>query len=186
MSAAYEIEPIHLTFEEYLVSEHEAEERHEFVNGEVIAMAGASDAHELVAMNVAAAIHGHIRGKGCRVFKGDMKLRFQAGESIDLAYYPDVMVTCDPADDHAHYKLRPKLVVEVMTRFKQDHFEKLFIYQQIESLEEYLVIGQDPEEPQAWVYRRDLEWKMPKAITEGDIHLPSIDLTLPLGEMYRA
>ena len=177
--------PEAMTFEEYLVWEEEQEERHEYVNGQVQAMAGASDSHELVAGNLAVAIHGHLRGKGCRVYKGGMKLRYRAG-SIDLSYYPDVMVTCDPADSHPTYKERPKFLAEVMTRFKQDHFEKRFIYQQIGSLEEYLVVGQDAAEPAAWVYRRENGWTMPEPIVSGEIELASLGLRLSLEELYRS
>lgn len=186
MSAVRQLSGPRLGFEEYLAAEMMAEDRHEFVNGEVMAMAGASDDHELVAGNLFAAIHGHLRGTGCRVYKGDMKLRFRAGESIDLTYYPDVMVSCDSADDHSLYKERPRLLIEVMSDFKQDHFEKLFIYQQIESLEEYLIISQDPTEPRAWIYRRGEQWAMPKPIREGEIGLVSIGLTLRLEDLYVA
>jgi len=174
-----------MTFEDYLLWEQDQEERHEFINGQIVAMAGASDPHELVALNLTAAVHGHLRGKGCRVYKGDMRLRFQAG-AVDLTYYPDVMVTCDPADTHPVYKVHPKLLAEVMTRFKQDHFEKLFIYQQIASLEEYLILDQDPATPQAWVYRRENHWIMPEPITSGEITLTSIDLSLRLEDLYVA
>lgn len=178
-------QPEPMSFEEYLLWEEMQEERHEYVNGQVVAMAGASDPHELVAGNLFAYIHGHIRGKGCRVYKGDMKLRYRVGE-VDLSYYPDVMVVCDPADAHSAYKERPKLLAEVMTRFKTDHFEKLFVYQQIESLEEYLVLSQDAEQPAAWVYRRADGWKMPEAIRSGDVALASLGLSLTLGELYRS
>ncbi len=174
-----------MTFEEYLVWEEEQEERHEYINGQVQAMAGASDSHELVSGNLFAAIHNHLRGKGCRVYKGDMKLRYRAG-SVDLSYYPDVMVTCDPADSHPSYKARPKFLAEVMTRFKQDHFEKLFIYQQIESLEEYLIVGQDSAEPVAWLYRRETGWTMPEPIASGEIELASLDLRLSLEDLHRS
>jgi Uma2 family endonuclease len=171
------------SFEEYLVWEEGQEERHEFVNGQVVAMAGASDSHELVAGNLFATILNHLRGKGCRVYKGDMKLRFRAGE-VDLSYYPDVMVTCDPTDDHSHYKERPRFLAEVMTNFKEDHFGKLFIYQQIESLQEYLIVGQDPEQPKAWLYRRAEHWAMPEPVTTGRIELASLELRLPLGALF--
>lgn len=178
-------DPGTMTFEEYLAWEEEQDERHEYANGSVQAMAGASDNHELVAMNLAATLLGHLRGKGCRVYKGDMKLRYRAGK-LDLSYYPDVMVVCDPADSHPNYKERPKVLAEVMTRYKQDHLEKLFVYGQIESLEEYLIVSQDPGNPAAWVYRRESDWKMPEPLASGDIELASIGLTLSLEELYRS
>lgn len=171
------------SFEAFLEWEEQQDERHEYVNGQVTSMAGASENHETVAGNLFAALHAHLRGKGCKTFKGDMKLRFQAG-SVDLSYYPDVMVVCDPADSHTHYKERPKLLAEVMTRFNQDHFEKLFIYQQIESLEEYLIVSQDPVEPRTWVYRRADGWAMPEPIVAGEIELASLGLRIPLADLY--
>jgi len=174
-----------LSFEDYLLWEEEQEERHEFINGRVLAMAGASDPHELVALNLAAALLARLRSKGCRVYKGDMKLRYRAGQ-VDLSYYPDVMVVCDPADSHAVYKERPKLLAEVMTRFKTDHFEKLFIYEQIESLEEYLVLSQDAGQPAAWVYRRAEGCQMPEAIQAGEVELSSLGVRLSLEELYRS
>ncbi len=183
MTAAVEISKNFVSFEDYVAGEELAEHRHEYINGQVVKMAGASDDHELVAMNLSTSIHSHLRGKGCRVYKGDMKLRFQASQ-VDLGYYPDVMVVCDPEDNHAKYKERPKLIVEVMSRFKTDHFEKLFIYQQIAILEEYLIVDQNPNEQRAWLYQRDQHWAMPEPLTEGEIHLESIDLTLELGSLY--
>jgi hypothetical protein len=76
-----------MSFEEYLLWEDAQGERHEYANGQVVAMAGASDPHEFVALNLAALLLGHLRGKGYRVYKGDMKLRYRAGET-DLSYYP--------------------------------------------------------------------------------------------------
>ena len=93
---------------------------------------------------------------------------------------------CDPEDKHSHYKERPQLLIEVMSRFKTDHLEKLFIYQQIESVEEYLIVDQDPEEKQAWVYRRNENWEMPAPIKEGEIVLESIGLTLQLSDLYQS
>ena len=185
MSAAVDFEYRATSFEEYLAREEHAEERHEYINGEVVAMAGASDNHELVAGNAFGEIRNHLRGKGCRVYKGDMKLRFRAA-NVDLGYYPDVMVVCDPKDTHSHYKERPTLLVEVMTSYKNDHLEKLFIYQQIETLKEYLVIDQNPETPRAWIYRCSENWAMPAPVESGEIRLDSIDLTLDLADLYLA
>ena len=70
-----------------------------------------------MAGNLFIAIGSHLRGKRCRVFKGDMKVRLNLNEK-DLFYYPDVMVVCDPADSEPYSKTRPKLIVEVMSEYK--------------------------------------------------------------------
>src|SRR5262245_12178622 len=82
----------YVSVQEYLEGEKVSEVRHEYFDGEVWAMAGASDEHELVAMNFAAILHAHLKGKPCRVFMDGMKLRLPVMGS-DLFYYPDVMVT---------------------------------------------------------------------------------------------
>lgn len=176
--------PGEMTFEEFLAWEEEQEEKHEFASGRVFAMAGASDNHELVAGNLFAALLFHLRGKGCRVYKSDMKARVRLGR-VELSYYPDVMVVCDPADDHPSYKERPKLLAEVMSDFKQDQIEKLFIYQQIEALEEYLVVEPAPDAPRAWVYRRAEGWKPPEPISGGEVALLSVGLRLDLAELFQ-
>lgn len=185
MSAALDRRKNFISFEEYVLGEEMADERHEYINGQVVEMTGASDNHELVAMNIAGTIHAYLRGRGCRVYKGDMKLRFKAG-SVDLGYYPDVMVVCDPEDSNSHYKKSPKLLVEVMSRFNPDHFEKLFIYKRLPSLEEYLVLDQDPDEPRAWLSSRQTGWEMPEPVTDGELELASIGLKLSLADLYRA
>src|SRR5438105_3189706 len=104
----------YITLEEYLEGERHSEVRHEYFDGAVFAMAGASDEHELVAMNFAAILHAHLKGKTCQVFKDGMKLRMPMMDS-DLFYYPDVMVTCDPTDNRRYYREKPKLLIEVLS-----------------------------------------------------------------------
>lgn len=82
-----------LSPEDYLEGEKQSEFRHEYVAGYVYAMTGASEAHNLIAGNLHAALHAHLRGGSCRVFINDMKVRV-----ADAFYYPDLMVCCDPAD----------------------------------------------------------------------------------------
>lgn len=172
-----------ISVKDYLDGEPLAEERHEYIDGEVIAMAGASEGHEIVALNLASAMLGHMRGKGGRVFKGDMKVRLDLN-SHDLFYYPDIMVVCDKNDDHAAYKTEPKLLVEVMTDYKSDHVEKLFAYQQIDSLEEYVIISQDPNDKRAWIYRRVNQWAKEEGAPEGIVTIDSIDFKCSLDELY--
>ena len=172
-----------ISFSEYLTGETVAEERHEYVDGKVFTMAGASENHEIVALNLASAIHQHLKGTGCRVFKGDMKLKI-ALHRRDLGYYPDIMVTCDPKDAHQHYKESPKLLIEIMSSYKTDHMEKLFAYQQIPTLEQYLIVNQDPDEKQAWLYQRSQAWDQEEGAPNGVIQLDSIDFSTPLEDLY--
>ena len=69
--------------------------KHEYIQGQIYAMAGASDAHVRICTNLAAMLRNHVRSSGCRLYLSDMKARI---ESLNIYYYPDVMVTCDPKD----------------------------------------------------------------------------------------
>jgi len=172
-----------LSFREYLEGEKHAEERHEYVDGKVFAMAGASEAHEILALNLASALNFHLKGSPCRAFKGDMKLKVEI-QKRDFTYYPDIMVACDPEDRHPYFKERPKVLVEVMSDYRADNVEKLFVYQQIPSLEEYLVIDQNPANHQAWLYRRETGWQQENGAPEGLVKLASLGFETPLDGLY--
>src|SRR5438309_6507916 len=93
-----------VTVEDYLAGEENSSVKHEYVDGAVFAMAGATAEHNEIAINITSAIKSHLRGKPCRVFMSDVKVRVEiAGE--ETFYYPDVMVGCDPRDKH-HLFLR--------------------------------------------------------------------------------
>ena len=183
MSEGIDIYSDFISFREYLEGEKVAEFRHEYADGKVFAMAGASEGHEIVAGGIFSAIYQHLKGSGCRAFKGDMKLKVSV-QKRDLAYYPDIMVACDSADNHPMFKERPKLLIEVMSDYKADHLEKLFAYQQIESLEQYLVVSQDAEKQEAWLYERSGGWQQTEGAPDGVIKLTCIDFSISLSELY--
>jgi Uma2 family endonuclease len=110
MSQAHAYQPIPEA--EYLAREDRASVRHELVGGELYAMAGASERHNRITGNLFFHLRAATRGKICRVFASDMKLRQAQGA---LFYYPDVMLVCDPEDDHPLYKQSPCLIVEAST-----------------------------------------------------------------------
>jgi Uma2 family endonuclease len=168
--------------EEYLEGEVHSQIKHEYIDGDLRAMAGASDNHELVAMNIAAALLNHLRGKGCRVYKSDMKVRLNYFEA-DVFFYPDVMVTCDPTDNHALYKERPKLVIEVLSKDEnRDLIEKHAAYQGIETVEEYAAIKPDLENPELYLFRRANGWRR-ETFSSGEFTLASVGLTMALAEL---
>src|SRR5438067_7869868 len=125
---------------DYLAGEETSEIKHEYVGGLVYAMAGATKEHNQIAQNIAFALRSHLKGKPCRVFISDIKLRLQAlGEEV--FYYPDVMVGCDPRDTEALYLRYRRLLVEVSSpsTARPDLREKRWAYQAIETLEEYVI-----------------------------------------------
>lgn len=131
----------YLTPDEYLQLEDTSNIKHEYIDGQAYAMAGASDPHVTIAGNLFALLRSHVRGSGCRVFIADMKARI---ESLNRFYYPDVMVTCDPRDrETATYKQFPSLIVEVLSDSTEafDRGDKFVDYQELESLREYVLIN---------------------------------------------
>jgi Uma2 family endonuclease len=174
---------LHLTKEEYLENERIGEVRHEYLSGLVYAMTGASATHNLIALTLATRLRAHLRGKGCQVFISDMKVKIAA---IDIFYYPDVMVTCDPADNADYFRTNPVLIVEVAspTTAVTDRREKLLAYQRIASLREYIIVSQTDMSIQ--IYRRAYNGRWWEATLGADdvLELESVDLHLPVNEVY--
>lgn len=133
------VQKIVLSAEEYLAGEALAEFRHEYVAGEIYAMAGASERHNRITLNIAFQLRAKARGSQCGVFMNDMKLRIQQGECF---YYPDVMLGCSQEDSHEFYKDQPCLIAEVLSPSTEttDRREKWLAYAQIPSLHYYLLV----------------------------------------------
>src|SRR5262245_18608119 len=144
--------PVTLTVDEYLEAEKTASERHEYVAGQIYAMAGASDAHKTIAGNIFTRLRSQVRGETCPVYISDMKVW---SEPASVFYYPDVMVTCDAEDTGEYFKTRPCLIVEVTSPSTTvtDHREKLLAYRKLRSLREYVMLAQ--HEMRVEIYRPD-------------------------------
>ena len=146
---------LHLTSpEDYLAAEERATHKHEYVQGEVYAMAGASERHNRIALNIAFHLRAASRGSPCRAFMADMKLRVAAHDAF---YYPDAMLVCDPDDVHPIYKTAPCFIAEVMSPATAsiDVREKLLAYRALPSLRYYLLA--DSEQVYARLYSREAD-----------------------------
>lgn len=131
----------YITPDKYLEMEEKSPLKHEYIDGYIYAMAGANDPHVTIAGNAFMMIRNHLRGSGCRVYMSDMKARI---DSLNRFYYPDVMVTCDPRDTQSqNQKKFPKLIIEVLSKSTEgfDRGDKFADYQQLESLEEYVLVN---------------------------------------------
>ncbi|MFO1351543.1 MAG: Uma2 family endonuclease [Gammaproteobacteria bacterium] len=141
-----------LSVDDYLERERDSRIRHEYVEGELFAMAGASRAHNTISLNLAAAFRAHLQGTPCRAYMADMKVRVSARRF----YYPDVLVSCQAAleAEDEYYETKPKLIVEVLSgrTERADRGEKRVAYQGIASLEEYVLVDQN--KPVVTIYRR--------------------------------
>ncbi|HEY2951550.1 MAG TPA: Uma2 family endonuclease [Verrucomicrobiae bacterium] len=173
-----------ITVEDYLSGELRSEIRHEFLGGTVYAMAGTSEEHNTIAGNLFAALHAHLRGKPCRVFMVDMKVRLRISLD-DVFYYPDLMVACDPRDTDRFFKRYPKVLIEVLSpdTERTDRREKFLSYTGIETLEEYVLVAQDRR--QVTLFRRTQQWH-PENLAQQDqvLELTSLNFTMPLNMIY--
>jgi Uma2 family endonuclease len=170
--------------EDYLEGELHSQSRHEYVGGVVYAMAGASDVHNTISLNLASSLRTHLRTRSCQVFMADVKLRMRVRED-ELFYYPDVMVTCDPRNIDRYFKSYPSVLIEVLSpeTERTDRREKFLSYTQIETLEAYILVAQD--KMQATVFRRTNRWQ-PEILERADekLTLDALGFSMPLADVY--
>ena len=170
--------------EEYLKLEELSQVKHEYIQGEIYAMAGANDAHVTVGVNLVALLRNHLRGTGCRVYMSDMKARI---ESQNIYYYPDVMVTCDERDKaFQSFKKYPSLIVEVLSKGTEgfDRGDKFADYQELETLQEYVLIGQKRQRVEC--FRRNAEglWVLQSYTQDSEVYLASVDFRVSMDAIY--
>lgn len=175
------------TFHDYLQLEEAANVKHEYLDGEIFAMAGGTPRHAALAMNVGTALNVQLRGKPCRVYSSDLRVRVQA---TGLATYPDVSVVCgplehDPEDENT--VTNPVVVVEVLSPSTQDYDrnEKALHFKQIPTLREIVLVGHSERHIEHWSRGVDGRWVMRELRTAGTVHLPSVDCAIDLDDVYR-
>lgn len=176
---------IGLTAKEYLAGELRSNVRHEYLGGHVYAMSGASRRHNIIAGNIFSSLRSHLRGKKCRAYIHDMKVRlpYLAG---DVFYYPDVMVVCRLGEPSEYYSEAPSIIVEVLSKETEsvDRREKLMAYTTIPTLKSYVIVDQYRRRME--VFRRSRgQWK--HEILDGDrdlLRLPEIKFQMRLESIY--
>ena len=177
----------YLTSEEYIAAERKATLKSEYLNGEIVAMSGASIAHNLITMNTAAGLYNQVTGQGCRVFASDMRVGISAGL---FYFYPDVTVVCsEPCfeDDAFDTLINPQVIIEVLSPSTEnyDRVEKFAHYRQSESLQEYILISQAQVRVEHYL-RQGQQWiRSELRALENVLPLPSIGAELSLSQIYR-
>ncbi|MEY2984532.1 MAG: hypothetical protein RLZZ568_1149 [Cyanobacteriota bacterium] len=174
-----------LSVEEYLALEETSPVKHEYIDGQVFAMAGTTDRHNVIAGNLYALIRGHLRGSDCRVYFADLKVRL---EQLNRFYYPDLLVTCDRRDgETATYKRFPKLIIEILSDGTEafDRGDKFNDYQTLDSLTEYGLVNSKTQRVEIFQRQGNHHWQY-QAYTapNAQVHFASIDLVLPLSDVY--
>ncbi|MDJ0580044.1 Uma2 family endonuclease [Crocosphaera sp.] len=177
--------PHYISPQEYLDMERQSQIRHEYRRGLVYAMAGGTDNHDRIAFNLLKLIDNQLGdATDCRFYSGNVKVNYKD----DFYYYPDAFVTCDPRDRQDRYLKRyPKLITEVLSSSTAtfDQGEKFKDYQQIETLEEYVLISQESQRVECHRLNTTGIWET--TIYEiGDlVTLQSIDLEFAIADLYR-
>jgi Uma2 family endonuclease len=174
-----------ISADEYLEGERRAEVRHEYVDGRVYAMAGASDDHNRIAGNIFAELRERLRGQRCEPFINDMKVKIPPAFA-DVYYYPNVLVACDPTDNARYFRERPTVIIEVLSpeTERTDRREKAIAYRQIATVEAYVLVEQ--ERMAVTILRRtEPGWQSEVIDAPGSIlKLPGIGVEISLERFY--
>lgn len=165
-----------ISVDQYLQGEPASDIRHEYIAGQVFAMAGANEAHNRIGLNIAFHLRAATRGTPCAVFINDMKVRVARHDAF---YYPDVLLSCNPADRESLFKVSPCLIAEVLSPSTEviDRREKLVAYRTLDSLRYYLLVAQDRRRVELYQRTADGAWHH-EIIEDGTLAFDCADLHL--------
>ena len=176
-----------LTPEDYLALERSADFKSEYFNGEIFAMTGASESHNLIVINTIRELSIQLKKRPCKVYANDMRVKV---DPTGLYTYPDVVVTCGKAqfdDTHLDTLLNPVLIVEVLSDSTEayDRGRKFEHYRKLDSLVEYVLIAQNRPHIESYRRQADQQWLLREySELDGTLRLLSIDCDLALAEVY--
>ncbi|MFZ2452765.1 MAG: Uma2 family endonuclease [Methylovulum miyakonense] len=178
MVADLKQEPAWMSEEEYLRTEQEREIRHEYIDGYLYAMAGVKKNHARITANIDRVFGSHLSGKPCESFTTDVKVKI--GSKF---FYPDVMVVCED-NKQDYYTETPVIVVEVLSKStrRMDETVKKLAYQNIPTLQEYVLIEQDFVDVE--VCRRNQGWVSSHYFLGDTVHFEAIGLAMAVADIY--
>lgn len=170
-----------ISAEEYLEGEKRSPAKHEFVHGRVFALAGTSDTHNRISVNLIVGLDGASRKKGCQLFAADLKLSI-FGERY---YYPDLMVTCEREDD-PYIKEKLCLIVEILSRStaSTDRREKVDAYLSLPMLDSYVLVDSQMRRVEAFT-RTPEGWREAHWQGSGVVQFACLDTSLSFDAIYR-
>ncbi len=175
-----------VTPEEYLERERQADYKSEYWNGEIVAMAGGSEQHSLICVNISGELRARLKDKPCRTYSSDLRVR----ATRTRYFYPDVSIVCgEPefADEVVDMLLNPVVLLEVLSPSTEDKDRglKFAFYRQISSLTHYLMVSQDEPHVEHYARQDDNHWLLADLRgLDAVLRLPSIGCELPLSEVY--
>ena len=169
-----------MTAEEYLAGEEIAKNKHEFIDGEIYAMSGASKNHERISGNIFRKIGNFLEGSPCEPFSSDVKVK--VGSDF---FYPDAMVVCDDQTEDDYYTETPTIIIEVFSKStrRYDATIKRTAYQSIPTLQEYVLIEQDFVDVE--VSKKKDQWSSRHYLLGDSLILESIGLTIKVEDLYQ-
>jgi len=178
-----------LTLAEYFEAEETALEKHEFHDGEILAMAGGGGDHSLIILNVMGELRNRLKGKPCLAYESNLRIRVPRHP---YCTYPDGSVICgsretDPKDKSGQTFTNPRLIVEVLSPSTEayDRGEKFSRYRDIDSFQEYVLVTQTTPRVEVFFRQPEGTWLFaPYSGIEAVAKLRSLDITLPLAEIY--
>jgi Uma2 family endonuclease len=175
------------TYADYLASERASLEKHEYLRGEVFAMAGGTLEHARLQASVSGELRSALAGRPCNVYSSDLRLRVV---ETDRSTYADVVVICGPAEsapDDPDAATNPLVIVEVLSDSSEasDRGEKFAHYRQLASLRDYLLVSQKERRIEVYSKADDGRWFLSEATGGGAIPIASLGVQLQLDDVYR-
>lgn len=170
--------------EDYLEAEKSSLVKHEYHDGDVYAMAGASDEHVTIGINLTSLLRSTLRGGNCRTYGSDMKVQIDA---VNHYYYPDVMVSCDQRDrEFKYFKKYPTLIIEVLSESTEakDRGKKFEHYRHLETLREYVLVSQTQRQVEIFRKNESGLWVLYPFGEDDEVNLMSLDMRFSMASLY--
>ena len=175
-----------MTATEYLDFERNSLEKHEFYKGEIYAMAGAKEKHNLIVSNLISMIHSQFKKRPCVVYPSDMRVVI---DQYNHYAYPDITIVCGDRkflDSKSDSLLNPSAIIEVLSESTEtyDRGKKFEAYRNITTLREYMLVSTDHKKIELFTKSPDDKWVLSESGKEDTITLPTLNLTLTLSDIY--
>lgn len=177
----------YITPEEYLTAEREATFKSEYYQGEVFAMSGAGNNHNIITINLIVQLHTNLRGKNCQVYSNDMRLHIPVN---GLYTYPDIMAVCGEKkflDDKEDTLTNPFIIIEVLSPSTEDYDmgKKFMLYRSIPTLQYYILVDAQSCRISKYSINESGNWELMDINNlHGNLALDNLDLNLPISEIY--
>ncbi len=176
-----------ITEEEYFELEENSEVKHEYFYGEIFAMAGAKNNHNLLVVNLTGILYNHFKSKPCYVYPSDMRVSVEKGKYYT---YPDISIVCGKReflDKNETTLTNPNLIIEALSYSteKYDRRKKFQSYRTIPSLNTYILVATDYKQIEVYSKTGNNSWTLTDPDANQKNYIPSLDFTLDLNEVYQ-